>query len=200
MTSRQTIRRAIQQQRRQLSLATRQQASLSISCYIATSPWFRRSQHIAFYWPVRGEIDPLPLLRRAWSMGKTCYLPVCHPLGQQSLLFMPHYPSATLVLNRYGIFEPIVKNLHLARKPYALDVVFTPLVAFDKEKNRLGSGKGYYDKTFAFLHQRRVLQKPALIGLAYQFQQCSKIPAERWDVPLDKIVAYDIERELVTAC
>ncbi|HVV67598.1 MAG TPA: 5-formyltetrahydrofolate cyclo-ligase [Gammaproteobacteria bacterium] len=193
MTFRQTIRRAMQQQRRQLPLVIRQQASLSISRFIATSSWFQRSRHIAFYWPVRGEIDPLPLLQRAWSMGKTCYLPLCHPLGQQSLLFMPHHPGELLVLNRYGIFESPIKNLSLARKPYALDVVFTPLVAFDDQKNRLGSGKGYYDKTFAYLNQRRMIHKPTLVGLAYQFQQCSEISAELWDVALDKVVVYDIE-------
>jgi 5-formyltetrahydrofolate cyclo-ligase len=191
MTSRQTIRRAIQQQRRQLPLAIRQQASLAISRYIATSSWFLRSQHIAFYWAARGEIDPFPLLRRAWSMGKTCYLPVCHPLGKQSLLFVPHYPGQPLMPNRYGIFEPPIKNLDLARKPYALDVVFTPLIAFDAQGNRLGSGKGYYDKTFSYLNQRRYSRKPALVGLAYQFQQCAQIAAQPWDVPLDKVVVYD---------
>ncbi len=198
MTSRQSIRRVIQHQRRQLSLMVRQQASLAISRHIATSSWFLRSRHIAFYWAVRGEIDPYPLLQRAWSMGKTCYLPLCHPLDKQTLVFVPYYPGEPLAPNGYGIFEPPIKNLYLARKPYSLDLVFTPLVAFDIERNRLGSGKGYYDKTFSYLNQRVYQHKPALIGLAYQFQQCEQILAKVWDVPLDKVVVYDTERQWVT--
>ncbi len=62
-----------------------------------------------------------------------------------------------------------------------VDVCFLPLLAFDKNKNRLGYGKGYYDK---FLSTHPCLK----IGLAYDFQQVESIDSQPWDIPLDIII------------
>ncbi len=64
----------------------------------------------------------------------------------------------------------------------------TPLVAFDGEGNRLGMGGGYYDQTFGYKSRRRAWRKPMLIGVAYEFQRLSSLPARSWDVALDGIV------------
>jgi len=190
MNDRQTLRQKIRLKRQQLSSASRLQASLEISHYIANTAWFRRSQRIAFYQPVRGEIDPSHLMHRAWEMHKTCYLPVCHPLNHQMLLFVPYFPNDALKPNRYGILEPNIK-IHTACKPFALDLVFTPLVAFDNDGNRLGSGKGYYDRTFAYLRRFPHQSRPLLAGLAYGFQEVEQLPVQPWDIPMNKIIAID---------
>lgn len=187
MDSRQQIRRVIRQQREQLSLAFIAEASTEICRYIINSAWFRRSKHIAFYQPVRGEVDPTLLLQRAWDMGKTCYLPVCHPLHHSSLWFLPYFPEDSLIPNRYGILEPCSKKRPPC-KPLVLDTVFMPLVAFDAQGNRLGSGKGYYDRTFAYLRRFPEGRKPALVGLAYAFQQVDCLIPKVWDIPLDDVV------------
>jgi 5-formyltetrahydrofolate cyclo-ligase len=63
-----------------------------------------------------------------------------------------------------------------------------PLVAFDKQHNRLGMGKGYYDRTFEFLKHHTSDSKPFLVGLGYQMQQVECLSTEAHDIPLDMIV------------
>ena len=69
-----------------------------------------------------------------------------------------------------------------------LDIVFTPLVAFDTAGNRVGMGAGFYDRSFAFRKHRRNWRRPLLIGVAYDFQRVPHIPARTWDVPVDLVV------------
>lgn len=180
-------RNKIRQQRAELLPAYRHLSALKISHYIAKLAWFKQSQHMAFYLAVRGEVDTRPLLWRAWEMGKTCYLPVCHPQDSHPLLFVPYAPGDLLIPNRYGILEPDIRQ-HPPIEPMSLDVVFTPLVAFDESGNRLGSGKGYYDRTFADVALPQKRHKPLLVGLAYHFQQMMRITPKPWDIPLDEVV------------
>lgn len=186
----QNIRLAIRKKRQQLSSIFHFQASLAINHYIVSTPWFRRSRRIAFYQAIQGELDPSHLMRCAWKMHKTCYLPICYPLNRQSLLFMPYFSGEKLQLNRYGILEPCI-GTHAFCKPFALDLVFMPLVAFDREGNRLGWGKGYYDRTFAYLRRFPLQSKPLLVGLAYGFQEVEQILAQPWDIPLHKIIVVN---------
>ncbi|WP_308159728.1 5-formyltetrahydrofolate cyclo-ligase [Coxiella-like endosymbiont of Rhipicephalus sanguineus] len=68
-----------------------------------------------------------------------------------------------------------------------LDLIFLPLVVFDKRGNRLGRGAGYYDRALAPLKDR-AFKKPVLVGIAYNFQKINKIPIEKWDVPLNFVI------------
>ena len=185
MIQRQTIRSCLRRQRQQLPIAIQLKSSLEANLYIANTPWFNRSRRIAFYQSAYGEPDLSQLMHCAWSRKKACYLPVCHPLHQHSLLFAPYFPDQTLQLNRYGILEP---DSRIFCKPFTLDVVCMPLLAFDQWGNRLGSGKGYYDRTFAYLRRALNPCKPLLVGIAYDFQEVDALPVEDWDVPLDKII------------
>jgi 5-formyltetrahydrofolate cyclo-ligase len=72
--------------------------------------------------------------------------------------------------------------------PWSLDLVFVPLVAFDKEGHRLGMGGGYYDRTFAFKTKHSHLKGPKLIGLAHDFQLQSQLPVMPWDIPLNAVI------------
>jgi 5-formyltetrahydrofolate cyclo-ligase len=189
VTSRQSIRNTLKKQRRQLPATLRQEASIKIKSYISATRWFKRSKHLAFYLPVNGELNPQPLLHYALEAGKACYLPICHPFHSQSLWFVPYQLTDTLAYNRYSILEPVYKGS--PRKPFTLDIVFIPLVAFDAHGNRLGSGKGYYDRTFAYLNSRRHYRKPLLVGLAYDFQQVTELSSAWWDVGMDKVIVFD---------
>jgi 5-formyltetrahydrofolate cyclo-ligase len=80
---------------------------------------------------------------------------------------------------------PISGEEIAARK---LDLVLTPLVAFDKNCQRIGMGGGYYDRTFSFLRARQQLLKPKLVGLAFACQQVPEIPANPWDIRLYSVI------------
>jgi len=109
---------------------------------------------------------------------------VLAPFSRQRLWFARYTPGDALAANRYGIPEPVVRELI---KPWALDLILTPLVAFDTTGHRIGMGGGYYDRSLAFLHSRQHWQKPCRLGLAYEFQKQVMIEPNPWDIPLDGI-------------
>jgi 5-formyltetrahydrofolate cyclo-ligase len=190
---RNTLRKELRQQRRALSVQQQRAASLALDRVLGRHPLFLRSKHIAIYLPNDGEMDLSPLLQRALSMGKQCYLPVLSPLYHNRLWFAPYHATSKLSLNRFGIPEPDC-NYAQMRPVWALDLVLTPLVAFDVQGNRLGMGGGFYDRTLAYLNQRQHWRKPRLIGTAHAFQQVENLPNESWDIPLQGVVT---ERELL---
>jgi 5-formyltetrahydrofolate cyclo-ligase len=192
------LRRHMRQLRRTLTEHQRRAAAIELAHHLGKHPLFLYSQHIAFYLPNDGELDVTPLIERAWSMGKCCYLPVLSPLYHNRLWFAPYHRDSELVLNRFGIPEPNC-NWDKMRHPWTLDLLLTPLVAFDAEGNRLGMGGGYYDRTLAYLARRKYWRKPHLIGTAYRFQQAEALPYQPWDVPLQGI-ATDHALHLPSSC
>ncbi|ODS24056.1 5-formyltetrahydrofolate cyclo-ligase [Candidatus Endobugula sertula] len=154
-------------------------ASYELAMNILQTEIYRESRHIAFYLANEGEIGLGFLLKKAWSQGKTCYLPV---IEKERLAFVNYTPTTPLESNKYGILEPVSGSIIAA---CSLDLVLTPLVAFDKYNHRIGMGGGYYDKTFERGGSKR---RALMMGVAYYFQQVRKITPEPWDVPLDCVV------------
>lgn len=187
MTTRTQLRQAIRQQRQALSPGESNACATRLARRISNSRLVHNSRHIAAYLAADGEIDPLPLMQRLWALGKKVYLPVLETFSNDRLWFVKFEPGEHLIYNRYGIPEPEQRHRRLI-KPCALDLVFTPLVAFDISGNRLGMGGGYYDRSFEFLEQRIHWRKPRLVGLAYDFQRLDAIKHEPWDIPMHAIV------------
>lgn len=180
------LRQQLRAQRRVLPVAKQRQAALAVADRLADWPPFVAARRIAGYWACQGELDPSPWLERAWPAGKAIYLPVLVDTSQ-SLRFAPYRPETPLRHNRFNIPEPdIAPEAWL--EPVELDLVLTPLVAFDEAGTRLGMGGGFYDRSFAFLldpDYRR--HRPWLIGLGYAFQKVAALPRQPWDVPLDAV-------------
>lgn len=183
MTSR-LLRQTIRRQRRALTHSEAAVCAEQLAQQARKHPLLLHSHRIAAYLSNDGEMDPYPLLQSLWSAGKQVYLPVLVPFSRQTLWFARFNPDDMLAVNRFGIPEPVQRRLI---KPSALDLVLTPLVAFDAAGHRIGMGGGYYDRTFAFLRQRQHWHKPSLLGLAYEFQKQATIKPNKWDVPLDAI-------------
>lgn len=197
MSSRATIRKQIRLRRQQLSEAERQDASRSIAANVAHTHVFCYSLRIAGFLSNDGEPDLTPLMQLAWRRKKRWHLPVIGRPNINQLWFAPYAAADELVTNRFGIGEPVTP-LHETTRSYGLDLVLMPLVAFDSHGNRLGMGKGYYDRTLEFLHRRRHWRKPRLVGVAFEFQKVERLPQQPWDVPLDAIVTeqsvYNVRR------
>ena len=84
-----------------------------------------------------------------------------------------------LTINTLGVPEPI------AKKKFYPDIILVPLVAFDKNLNRIGYGGGFYDR---YIKRISKIKKIFTIGLAYSFQQVKKIPVNNYDIKLDYII------------
>ena len=180
---RRALRREMRRRRRALDASDRRDAARALSRRLAGSRWFANSRTIAVYLPNDGEIGLLPLVARAWSMGKRTYLP---KLFGPKLWFLPFHARSTLAGNRFSIPEPVEPARRRIR-PMFLDLVLFPLVAFDGTGNRLGMGGGYYDRTFEAVRRRAAWRGPKLVGVAYELQRVDTLPAADWDVPLDAI-------------
>lgn len=182
-----TRRRQLREKRRQLSAHQQKQAATNLARRIKQQPFFLRSQHIAFYLAEDGEISPNKILLEAIKRGKSCYLPVVHPLHKQQINFSPYRPGDKLTANRFGILEPLTARATFPA--WALDVVLMPLVGFDQQGNRLGMGGGFYDRAFAFKKQTNntASRNPILVGLAHHCQEVASLSCDPWDIPLQYV-------------
>ena len=129
------------------------------------------------YYPVNFEIDDLELLKKFEKKNFNISLPVIKKNFQ--INFYKWSFSDSLKINRYGIPEPKIKNMVYP------DILLIPLVAFDKNLNRLGYGGGYYYRLIKNLSKKKKILK---IGLAFSAQKIDKVPINAHDQKLDYIV------------
>lgn len=170
--------------RRNLSSDFIDKASLELKQHIAQLTELQSAKRVALYLANDGELNPMPSIKWLWQQDIEVYIPVLHSFSKGQLLFLHLTPDTKLVTNKYGISEPKL-NVQNICPVTELDIIFTPLVAFDEQGHRLGMGGGYYDRTLAPFQSS---YKPLAIGLAFDEQRLDKIPVESWDMPLQKIV------------
>ncbi len=182
-TLRNQLRQQIRKTRANLTALQQQQAEDSITQQALALIEERNAQHIALYLSFDGEISTDKLIKILWAQGKQVYLPVLHPFKPNHLLFLRYLPDTPMCQNKFGIWEPKL-NVQNVLPLDELDILFTPLVAFDKQGNRLGMGGGFYDRTLQNWQNSSFIP----VGLAHQCQQVEQLPTEAWDVPLHQIL------------
>ena len=182
-TLRNQLRQQIRKTRANLTALQQQQAENSITQQALAFIEERNAQHIALYVSFDGEISTDKLIKTLWAQDKHVYLPVLHPFNPNHLLFLRYLPDTPMLKNKFGIWEPKL-NVQNVLPLDELDILFTPLVAFDKEGNRLGMGGGFYDRTLQNWQNSSFIT----VGLAHQCQQVEQLPTEAWDVPLYRIL------------
>ena len=180
-----SLRQQLRQRRRQLDYFQQQHAARRLTRRLSRSLRWQGSKRIAFYLPIDGELDPGMLLKLALKQGKHCYLPVLHPLHPNRMLFIRYQPGNRLHYNRWGIAEPVPAAGRTICSRY-LQLALVPLTGFDRNGNRLGMGKGFYDRAFAFRNGSR--RRPVLVGLAHTCQEVTGgLKSAAWDVKMDAI-------------
>lgn len=187
---RDALRRSLRRRRSQLPPAEAGAAASAACTRLLAAPEFRSAKRIAGYIAVRGELDPREALDTACANGKEVFLPKVQDGGK--LGFLSWRPETPLRKNRYGIPEPDLPDGRIVQ-PAELDLVVVPLVAFERTGARLGTGAGYYDRSFEFKRSDRE-SKPVLAGFGYAFQECPALDIAEWDVPMDIIVT---DRQLI---
>ena len=134
---------------------------------------------VSAYWPIGSEIDPLPLIRRLKNEGDA---DICLPRVEADgrMTFRSWAPGNALEDRPFGLREPPADVATVTPT-----LVLTPLLAFDRQGNRLGYGKGHYDRALADLRaQGRVF----VCGLAHFGQEVEAVPAEDHDIGLDWVM------------
>ncbi len=135
---------------------------------------------VAAYWPLAGELDPRPALRRLAARGHRLALPRMQGKALP-LAFHAWSWDQPLIPGGFGVMQPD------PAAPAAIpDVVLVPLLGFDRRARRLGYGRGYYDRTLRALRAAGAAR--LAIGLAFALQEVEAVPVGPADEPLDVVV------------
>ena len=171
------LRRDLLERRASIGGDERAAASEAIARLVIGSDCFRTARTVLCYFPVRGEVDPLPIARAAWACGKTVAFVRSHP-SDCTLDFRAVSGTHELTEGTYRIPEPSDGAPRLTEFGDALCIV--PALAFDRRGYRLGYGKGYYDRFLADFGGMA-------IGLCYARLLQDVLPTDTHDRAVDGI-------------
>ncbi len=183
LQQRRQIREQMRETRNKLTALEQAQAEQRVTEQALALIKQRQARHVALYLSFDGEISTALLIRQLWMQHIQVYLPVLHPFCRGHLLFLRYWQESAMTRNKFGIIEPHLNVLDVLPSNQ-LDIIFTPLVAFDKAGNRLGMGGGFYDRTLQHWRQKHFIP----VGLAHRCQQVEALPTESWDIPLAQIL------------
>lgn len=173
MNDKRQLRQEIKRLKQTISPGQRALLSSKICAAIEALPGFGQVSRILLYHALPDETDTTPMLT-AWNGKKDLYLPI---VKGDDLIVSPYSPRA-LKQGAFGIWEPS----HIQETdPASIEWIVVPGVAFDRKANRLGRGKGFYDRLLAQTHALK-------IGICYDLQLLDEIPAEPHDIKMDIIV------------
>lgn len=167
----------------QLSGEERERAGERIARAVWSLPELAAARTLLLYSAVPGEVPTDKIAAEAWSRGLTVLYPRCVDDFEMTL----HQTAAAADLRaagRYGILEPDESCPMVARED--VDVVLVPGLAWDAEGNRLGRGRGYFDR---LLGDR--VWRGFRCGLFFAVQELPRVPSDRFDVRLDAVVTEE---------
>lgn len=176
------IRKDILQRRLSLSAEKIKNKSHQIFLNLIKTKEFLNSQNIMFYVATRSEVKTEKMIKASIKMGKKVFVPIilsdCINLAPSRLIDF----DRELEKGKKGILEP-KKEYHRLFPPENIDLIILPGIAFDLAGNRIGRGLGYYDN---FL--KKVSASTKLIALAFEMQIIKKVPINKNDIPVHKII------------
>ena len=181
--ARSSLRASLRARRQAIPAAERARAARQVARH-AAALILRPGQRIGIYAATAEELDTSCLIALALRRGCLVYLPRIDRRRRVRTMHFARLADRSSV-NRFGITEPEGPRLTSSR---LLDVVFLPIVGFDRHGVRLGMGGGYYDRAFSFRRLRTVWHAPLLVGIGYASQEVERIAPAAHDVPLDLVI------------
>lgn len=173
MNIKEQIRQNIRTLKRQQSKASREEASKKICTLLENSVIFKKSSNILLYHSLPDEVETGSFINK-WHTKKSIFLPRVNGSSLEILA----YDKSKMSEGAYGIAEPEGDKLQDISN---IDLIIVPAVALDKQGNRIGRGKGYYDKLLSHSNAYK-------IGIIYGYQLVPAIIPEQHDVPMDMII------------
>jgi 5-formyltetrahydrofolate cyclo-ligase len=173
------LRKTIAQLKESYSAETVSQLSEKIGQRLEQNPLFRQAKGVALYHALPGEVQTALLIEK-WCTKKKIFLPVVD--GDCLHLYL-YTGKEALKKGAFGIWEPDTSSLQTADAE-DIDLIIVPGIAFDRQLNRMGRGKGYYDRLLA--------SSPApCIGICFHFQLVKQVPADAHDRKMTQIITEE---------
>ena len=173
------LRLKLREEARQFSPADRAAASAQICQRLQERAVWKEARSILFYHPMPDEPDVHPLFASALAEGKTAVLPRYSTVRGDYEACQVRDLERDLQLGAFAIREPVSACSIFDLKK--LDFVLVPGVGFSLNGQRLGHGKGYYDRLLAQISGRKC-------GVAFDWQVAVEIPTELHDIRVDCIL------------
>lgn len=178
MSEKNTLRQHIKNLTLALPPETKLRMSDSIIKRLIEHPRFRAAKVIMLYHSLPDEVCTHKLLQQ-FSSKKKLLLPI---VKGDSMLLRTYHEANNMEAGAYGIMEPKGPAFTAYKN---IDLIIIPGVAFDVKNNRLGRGKGYYDR---FLQQMRQTHAYK-IGICFPHQLVDSIPTTAYDIPMDEVLS-----------
>ena len=174
------LRKELLYKRASVSFEKKTQAEKSIVSRFLSLASFRFANDVLLYYPIKGEVDVLPIFTAAIQAGKRVAFPLCN---SESSTMTYHYVSSLDELQKgsYGISEPCKDAELYVPSKEKHDIIIVPAVCFDKDGYRIGYGKGYYDR---YLNDFG----GTVIGVAMSDFILPSLPKGRYDKSVDLIL------------
>lgn len=174
MIDKRLLRKKIRAMRLALSDEERNVASAAVFERLEQTAAFQSASRIMMYYSLPDEVSTIDFLRK-WCDRKQFFLPRVNG----DLLDILPYDDSKLQSGSFNIEEPVGNDLV---DPAVLELIVIPAVAFDRKGNRIGRGKGYYDRFLKSVNAEK-------IGVAYHFQLSDEvIETEEHDIPVDMVI------------
>ena len=169
------IRREVKARKEAQSADAYTAASQSIASKIELLPEFQQAETVLAYWSMTGEVFTHDFVKK-WAKSKQMLLPVIEGDVMVIKKFDPEKPLVEGGLK--GLLEPVGENFD---DVHQIDFIVVPGIGFDKENNRLGRGKAYYDRFLKHVDAYKA-------GICFEFQFFDDIPADASDIKMDRVV------------
>jgi len=170
-----TLRKFIKEQKKKISPKEKQRRSGIIWNKLEQDNTFRNACTLMIYWSMKDEVHTHDFIQK-WHPSKQIILPVVN--GNHLDLKIYAGPESMKKGQSFGILEPEGESFTELQD---IDLIIVPGVAFDKNNNRLGRGKAYYDKLLNYVNCHKY-------GVCFDFQLVPNVPADQHDVKMDKVI------------
>ncbi|MCR4658812.1 MAG: 5-formyltetrahydrofolate cyclo-ligase [Bacteroidales bacterium] len=172
----QTLRRQVREAKKAVPLNIKQLHSQAVMRQVEQLPQFEQAKVVLLYWSMDDEVYTHDFVERWWQR-KTLLLPCVD--GNSLRLRRYEGPGSMHDGPQFGIPEPMGEEFTALDQ---VDLIVVPGVAFDSHCNRMGRGRGFYDRLLA--------STPCAykVGVAFSFQMFDQIPVEPFDMPMDTVL------------
>ena len=178
MISKLQLRKEIKNNKRQFTSQQLHELSFAVITRLLAHPRVKSAKTIMLYHSLPDEVDTHTIVDSLLMSGKTILLP--RVTGEGTMELHRYNGPKDMQVGAYGIMEPTGPLF----TDYAdIDLAIVPGVAFDHDGNRMGRGKGYYDR---LLPQLGCAYK---IGICFDFQLVESIECEEHDIRMDEVIS-----------
>ena len=177
----QALRKSMAEQKKTYGQEPLEAFSIQALHRLETSAVFNKAHCIALYHAIAGEVQTGAFIEK-WKDRKRILLPV---ITGNDLKLVAYAGKESLTAGTFGILEPDGNAPEVL--PGEVELIVVPGIAFDRKGNRMGRGKGYYDRLLAEISAPKA-------GLCFDFQLFDEVPTEAFDCPMDMIVT---DREII---